>query len=780
MVIREIRAKANMNGFGAPIPINGVLFGGEEQAHKFVITAQGGATFSGSVSAKFLRYADNVTVPLVGSIEEDAATVTLIENCYARPGRFKLTVYVTEGESTTAIYCCMGTVDRTDGETTVDPNGEITLDVIDLINDINTTRASIPADYSALSAQVDEMGKQVADDLYLHETDTDAFYWRPNVRVNTQGSGYATSQTHYTGIYKNSDQDRVYIYPGTTIKAKTGYTMDYALRTAPTGGTKIESQRDIAAGTTITLQHAGYLWLSVTDGTSATSPDSAAKAVAKAGLEIDLVVYPINDTVLQNETDIAALDSRTQQLESALECGELFDDYTVGKSITTNVNVGATVDVNTLDDAPTFECAVVEVLAGDRYRLTGNALNQARLWAFTDDQYALISKSGSDAHETDLLLTAPADGYLIVNVVKASTHSLEKLVLYEDIAEDVKALKTKSEKDGSTGLSDLVTAQKEIAADWRFAYINVSGGMGLGSNHFIPGTATTWDAENTEDLDQKGVWMSDGVHPFKGTGVTEMYARTIAAQLAMIPPSYRNGVGETSPSLWAGRNMLWLGTSIPAGRDPEAGEGTGSTYPAMVRTLLGATGTNEARGASCVRINSSTGQYTGMKFAHFLRALTRTQAECEDIITNWANYRSYYSAHETLTTDEIAALRSHSFEQILLPYLNGTEDMPDLFVIDHGHNDVNPRGVDGLSDLWIEPTLEMIQSGILAEDTYMTANNYAHLKTALNNDLSGITDKAAFAASLNRNCFKGAMNFLITVILTYNPYARVIIVGDYN
>lgn len=783
MVIREIRAKANMDGFGAPIPINGVLFGGEEQAHKFVIRRENGTAFAGTVTAKFLRYADNETVPLVGSIEEDAATVTLIENCYARPGRFKLTVYVTEGESTTAVYCCMGTVDRTDGETTVDPNGEINLDVIDLINDIDTARASIPTEYSALSAQVDEMGEQIADDLYLHETDTDAFYWRPQVRVNSNGSGYAAGQAHYTGLYKNSNHDAVYVYPGSTIMAKTGYTMDYTLRSEASGGTRLEWQRDVTAGTKITIQHAGYLRVSVTDGTSDTSTAQGAAQVAKAGLEIDLVYYPVKDVALQNKADIAELQTQVQAHESALECGEVYADYISGKSITTNVNVGATVDVNTLNDVPTFECAVVEVLAGDKYRLTGNALNQARLWAFTDDQYALISKSGSNAHETDLLLTAPADGYLIVNMVKASTHSLEKLVLYDDIAEDVKALKTKSEKDTGTGLSDLVTAQKEIAADWRFAYINVSGGMGLGSNHTIPGTATTWKPTRTTDLDQKGVWMSDGVHPHLGTGVRAMYAQTIAPQLAMVSPDYRNDMGLTSPSVWAGRNILWMGTSIPAGRDPNTQNDDRDPYPKLVAAMLGATCYNAAEGSSCVRINASTGEYTGMKFTHFLRALTRTIGECDDIIQHWDNYKAYYSAHETLTEDEKEALTVNSFENKLVPWLNGldpTKPMPDLFVIDHGHNDTSPRGVDGLSDLWIEPTLEMIESGILAEDTYMVANDYAHLKTALNNDLSGITDKAAFAASLNRNCFKGAMNFLITVILTYNPYARIVIVGDYN
>lgn len=154
MIIREITALANMDGFGLPSPISGVLFGGEDQAHKFIIRREDGTAFAGTVTAKFLRYADDVTVPLTGSIEDGSATVTLIENCYMRPGRFKLTLYVTQDESTTAVYCCMGTVDRTDGQRTVDPGSEINLDVTDLINRINTATASVPADYTALLATI--------------------------------------------------------------------------------------------------------------------------------------------------------------------------------------------------------------------------------------------------------------------------------------------------------------------------------------------------------------------------------------------------------------------------------------------------------------------------------------------------------------------------------------------------------------------------------------------------------------------------------------------------
>lgn len=753
-----------------------LVFTGNADVDTISVTLyNGGAEYEpgGSVTLNCIR-ADGVTMVVSGAVSGNVASATLTQACCAVPGMMTVVMQLTSG-GTGAIFAAVYNVLPSSTDTVGDA-GTIIEDVAALIADIDAAVATIPEGYSELSAQV-------AKNLYIHETDTDAFYWRPQVRVNSTGSGYATSQAHYTGLYKNSNQDVVYVYPGSTIMAKTGYTMDYTLRSEASGGTRLEWQRDVTAGTKITIQHAGYLRVSVTDGTSDTSTVEGAAQLAKAGLEIDLVYYPVKDVALQNKADIAELQAQVQAHESALERGEVYADYISGKSITTNVNVGATVDVNTLNDAPTFECAVVEVLAGDKYRLTGNALNQARLWAFTDNEYALISKSGSNAHETDMLLTAPADGYLIVNFVKASTHSLEKLVLYDDIADDVQTLKTKSEKNGSTCLSDLVTAQKEIAADWRFAYINISGGMGLGSNHLIPGTATTWDEEGTKDLDQKGVWMSDGVHPHLGTGVRAMYAQTIAPQLAVVSPDYRGDVGLTSPSVWAGRNILWMGTSIPAGRDPNTQNDDRDPYPKLVATMLGATCYNAAEGSSCVRINSSTGQYTGMKFVHFLRVLTRTLGECDDIIRHWDNYKVYYSTHETLTEDEKEALTVNSFENKLVPWLNGLDPnkpMPDLFVIDHGHNDTSPRGVDGLSDLWIEPTLEMIQSGILAEDTYMVANDYAHLKTALNNDLSGITDKAAFAASLNRNCFKGAMNFLVTVILTYNPYARVVIVGDYN
>lgn len=204
MIIREITALANMDGFGLPSPISGVLFGGEDQAHKFIIRREDGTAFAGTVTAKFLRYADDVTVPLTGSIEDGAATVTLIENCYMRPGRFKLTMYVTESESTTAVYCCMGTVDRTDGQQTIDPSGEINLDVTDLINRIDEAVDSIPPTWTELKDDVDAL-KSAMDDNGLAQLITAGWIngkrWSTPAPGGTQPGGeYPLAAARYVKI----------------------------------------------------------------------------------------------------------------------------------------------------------------------------------------------------------------------------------------------------------------------------------------------------------------------------------------------------------------------------------------------------------------------------------------------------------------------------------------------------------------------------------------------------------------------------------------------------
>lgn len=230
---------------------------------------------------------------------------------------------------------------------------------------------------------------------------------------------------------------------------------------------------------------------------------------------------------------------------------------------------------------------------------------------------------------------------------------------------------------------------------------------------------------------------------------------------------------DSANSYWAGKNIWWCGTSIPAGG-----------YPLLVGEKLGANIFQEAVGGSMCRANVSTGDYNGANISNITSSLSMTIDEANDFIANYDHLRSLSKNSawpKSLDSSYQKRILSGSFETKLLPYLNGTKSMPDLFVIDHGHNDWKYRGANGEIDIELEPSVENIRSGLLAEDTYMTANNYENLKKYFG-DLSDIPESKLeeFAASVNRNCFKGAVNFIITLILTHNPYARIVFISNYE
>jgi len=254
-----------------------------------------------------------------------------------------------------------------------------------------------------------------------------------------------------------------------------------------------------------------------------------------------------------------------------------------------------------------------------------------------------------------------------------------------------------------------------------------------------------------------------------------------------------------------GKTIWWCGTSIPAGN-------ANNNYPKMVGEILGADVINVAVPGSMCRanvrtgINEAVGSYKGAVFENISSAITMTNQEIEDFISDYDNIkgrlRDYGSPSsgipESLDTTNLNRLRAASFENRLLPYLNGDYPMPDLFVIDHGHNDFKYTLHNGTTDIGVEPIRTNISKNqseantILEEDSYMTRNNYANLKsffsglshvdnsngTGDNNFINSDFDK--LACSLNRNCYKGAVNFIVTLILTYNPQARILFISNYE
>ena len=217
------------------------------------------------------------------------------------------------------------------------PDGSTTADaeLVDMRVGINGTTYQSAGDAVRANATAIE---SLMDETYIHKTNIDDFYWRPKVRVNSAGA-YATNQAHYTGIYADSSQNLLYVYPGSTVMANAGYVMDYSIKSD--SGTTLEKQQGIAAETVITISHYGALRLSVTDteGTADTGTAESAAAVAKAGLTIDLVTEPIKDTVARNATDIAELQSAVSADAAAV--AELTNAIYIHDEITPELEQGS-------------------------------------------------------------------------------------------------------------------------------------------------------------------------------------------------------------------------------------------------------------------------------------------------------------------------------------------------------------------------------------------------------------------------------------------------------
>lgn len=204
-----------------------------------------------------------------------------------------------------------------------------------------------------------------------------------------------------------------------------------------------------------------------------------------------------------------------------------------------------------------------------------------------------------------------------------------------------------------------------------------------------------------------------------------------------------NVAGE---NYWKGKKIVWFGTSIPAGVI-NAGDVNGNgAYPTRVGELLGATVYNEAIGSSRVRggnyhaisANDPMG-WSGCEAIGVMLSLSLSRAEKQEIINNWdSKWKNIMINPSQYDASQTSRYLNSSWDTILTKYLTGGSiGQCDLYVFDHGYND-----------------------GIV---TY------------------GFTDLDEIPAQKdNRTYWWGAMNFLVSKILSDNPKAKILIIGHYN
>lgn len=109
-------------------------------------------TLGGSAVGAVIR-ADGLTVPLTGSISGNTASVTLTADCFAVPGQISVGIQIIVGDVKTTVLKAIYNVDVIDTGS-IPAGGDTAAGVAELVEEIETATAAIPADYSALQNNV--------------------------------------------------------------------------------------------------------------------------------------------------------------------------------------------------------------------------------------------------------------------------------------------------------------------------------------------------------------------------------------------------------------------------------------------------------------------------------------------------------------------------------------------------------------------------------------------------------------------------------------------------
>lgn len=489
-------------------------------------------------------------------------------------------------------------------------------------------------------------------------------------------------------------------------------------------------------------------------------------------------------------------------------------NYSAGYYATNTLN--AVVNVGSPSSSATWVCAAVQCSPGERFTVIAKGAGTARPWAFLDSDRRVLSFCPTFGSVELHVLEAPQNAaWIVINSNETGLVSYRGVWLqsYTNDALDILITRrtishTEDTPDNGFYRNESGKLHWVYSSSYRSMATDISeipmGSIIRAATTIISNTGifiaaadgTLLDFIDMTNVTDRGYSSnSNGGPSYITMRVPDGAAKlTVSITASYATPSNVFDVDVVSPVIdlikdnpWFGKRIWWCGTSIPAGRDTAIDSpSTGLTYPEIVGKILGAKAVyNTALGSSMARANVRTGDYVNALSHNILRSMSQTVEEKNTMIANWDTIRLALRDPGTYTTlsdsDKYTAINS-SFERTLLPYLNGTNPMPDVFVFDHGHNDwksyyTMPDGVTPDTDL--EPTVANITGDVLAEDTYMTADNNAKLIASFG-EVSHIPTAAmpGFVASVNRNCFIGAINFLCTLILSYNPRARIIFIGN--
>lgn len=140
MIITKMEYQTDLNRGLTMTPLHQAFMNGDIEAHQLVVRCLRGrnavSLVGAGITAYFIR-ADGVTLPIIGSVENGAAVVTLPAACYVQRGRFFLVIKAAMGDTISAILWVEGAVSRSKTDVLMDPAHTIP-DLDDLLAKIAT------------------------------------------------------------------------------------------------------------------------------------------------------------------------------------------------------------------------------------------------------------------------------------------------------------------------------------------------------------------------------------------------------------------------------------------------------------------------------------------------------------------------------------------------------------------------------------------------------------------------------------------------------------------
>lgn len=399
--------------------LRGSAFQAEDGGHTFLISGvdENGDTipFTGSVGAVFLR-ADGTDVAITGIIANGIASVTLTDECYDVPGRFGLTIYVTDSPQKVAVYAAVGSVSRT--STGVVSPGAVE-DVADLIAEIAAAVSTIPQDYSAVSTAVEQESLEIAR---ISGTALPIVIELGSINTNT---GKESASSDGTRLRTN------YI----PVEELSNYTLK------------------ITSGSGITVSAVYLLYFSGMIDTSFISP-AVYKSYSADGIAFSSVsgakylririqgtgmtTDGVTAELIKNNSDIETINSELTQINSDITTitGNERIRLVAGKYINlsgSSVTMSGGVPVYSGNSSAGFAVGMMQCVAGDYFIINGHGGSSTRLYGFVDSSGNILEVSDASETKADYLIKAPTNSAWIIVHTNEGSASYKGVLLVEKV-----------------------------------------------------------------------------------------------------------------------------------------------------------------------------------------------------------------------------------------------------------------------------------------------------------------------------------------------------------